>query len=386
VKIIDIVTTPPLGQQNRNWVLLKILTDEGIVGLGEWRAGASVAGLKKRLVGRDPRNINALHHDVLWRMGGTGAGVEIALWDILGKALGVPMHALLGGKLRDVVRMYCDCHAGAFWTAEDLKRRWAEVRASGELDPVYEPEAYIEQAVRIVAEGFTAIKFDLDVPNPWRLDAYDRSIGRRQHEHIVTAIERVREAIGPYVDLAVDLHGSFNLADALRICVDVEHLDLLWLEDPVRWEWGNVDALAKITMQTETPICTGEIFYGAKMFRELMEKGACDLLEPDIPRSGGAIETRRIAELAEMYHMSIAPHNMTSAITAIAAVHICATIPNFLALEYHSHNIPLWSTMLDLKQPIQDGYIAVPDGSGLGIELDEDEIATHLPGGMPLWT
>ena len=386
MKITDVKTTPPLGQENRNWVLLKVFTDEGIVGLGEWTAGGSVQRLRNILVGQDPMNINRLHHDHLWNMKGAGAGVEIALWDIKGKKLGVPMHDLLGGKLRNRIRMYCDCHSGAFWTAEDYARRWHEVRETDILDPAYEPEAYVEQARSVVAEGFDAIKFDVDVANPWKMDAYDRSISRREHEHIITVVEKVREAIGPYVDLAIDLHGSFNLADALRICKDVEHLDLLWLEDPVRWEWGNVDALAKICMQTETPICTGELFYGAKMFRELLEKEACDLLEPDIPHSGGPIEIRRIAELADMSYMSIAPHNMASTVTAIAAAHICSTIPNFLALEYHSHNIPLWSTMLDFKNPIQEGYVTVPDGPGLGIELDEEEIAKHVSEGVSIWT
>ncbi|HIE26534.1 TPA: mandelate racemase/muconate lactonizing enzyme family protein [Candidatus Poribacteria bacterium] len=385
MKITDIKMTPPLGKQNRNWVLLKIFTDEGIVGLGEG-LGTSVGQLKNILIGKNPMNINKLHYDHLWGMKGAGAGVEIALWDIKSKALGIPMHELLGGKIRDRIRMYCDCHSGTFWTAEDYSRRWREVRETGVLHAVYEPDAYVERAKQVAAEGFTAIKFDVDVANPWKMDVYDRSISRKEHEHIITIVEKVREVIGPYVDLAIDLHGSFNLADALRICKDVEHLDLLWLEDPIRWEWGNVDALAKICMQTETPICTGEIFYGAKMFRELLEKQACDLLEPDIPRSGGAIEIRRIAELAEMYYMSIAPHNMASAITAIAAAHICSTIPNFLALEYHSHNIPLWSKMLNLKDPIRDGYITVPDGPGLGIELDEEEIASHLPVDIPLWS
>ena len=386
MKITDVKVTPSLGRENRNWTLLKIITDEGIEGLGEWRPGGSAQQLKNMLVGKDPMNVNQLHHDHLWQMQGSGAGVEFALWDIKGKKLGVPMHELLGGKLRDRVRIYCDCHAGTFWTAEDYARRWDEVRASGKLDAVYEAEAYVRQAKEMVAEGFTAIKFDMDVPNPWKLDRYDRSISRREHEHIVTTMEKLRTAIGPYVDLAVDLHGSFNLADALRVCKDVEHLDLLWLEDPIRWERGNVDALAKICMQTETPICTGELFYGAAMFRELMEKQACDLLEPDIPHSGGAIETRRIAELADLYHMSIAPHYMASTVSGIAAVHICATIPNFLALEYHSHNTPLWGRMLDLKDPIQNGYMAVPEGPGLGIELDENEIAAYLPEGAPLWS
>lgn len=394
MKITEIQVTPPLGAQNRNWVLMRIGTDEGITGLGEWSPGASAGALdalRRKLIGADPMALNKLHQDVLWQMQGLGAGVEIALWDIQGKKLGAPMCQLLGGKLRERIRMYCDCHAGAFWTAEDYSQRWREVRervtvGQVTLDPVYEPRAYVHRALQVVAEGFTAIKFDLDVANPWKMDAYDRSISRKEHEHIIAIVRQVREAIGPHVDLAVDLHGSFNLADALRICKDVEPLDLLWLEDPVRWESGNVDALAKLCMQTETPICTGEILYGAKLHRELIVKQACDLLEPDIPRSGGAIEIRRIAEMAEMYYMSIAPHNMASTITAVAAAHICSTIPNFLALEYHSHNIPLWSRMLDWKDPIRDGYMAVPDGPGLGIELDEREIAAQIPAGLPLWS
>ena len=388
MKITDVKITPPLGRENRNWVLLRVFTDEGIVGLGEWAPGAMerFRGLKNALVGKDPMNINRLHYDLLWRMQGLGAGVEIALWDIKGRKLGVPMHELLGGKLRDKIRVYCDCHAGDFWTGEGYARRWREVRETDKLNPIYEPDAYVQMAKRVVSEGFTAIKFDVDVPNPWKMDVYDRSISRQEHHHIIAMVEKVREAIGPNVDLAIDLHGSFNVADALRICKDVEHLDLLWLEDPIRWEWGNVDALAKICMQTETPICTGEILYGAKLHRDLIVRQACDLLEPDIPRSGGPIEIRRIAEMAEMYYMSIAPHNMASTITAIAAVHICSTIPNFLALEYHSHNIPLWSDMLSLKNPIQQGYITVPDGPGLGVEVDEKAIAKYIPEGEPTWS
>ena len=275
MKITDIKVTPSLGAENRHWSLLKIFTDEGIVGLGEWTAGGPIEQLKQMLIGRDPTNINRLHYDHLWQMQGRGAGVEIALWDIRGKQLNAPMHELLGGKLRDRIRVYCDCHSGAHWTREDYERRWQETRASGQLDPVYETSAYVSMAKEVVAEGYTAIKFDLDVPNPYKLDTYDRSISRRQHHHIVSTIESLRQAIGPYIDLSIDLHGSFNLADALRICKDVEH---------------------------------------------------------------------------------------------------------------HSRNIPLWDTMLDIKNPIQQGYIAVPDGPGLGIDLDEEAIAAALPTGVPLWS
>lgn len=397
MKVTDVRITPPLGP--RRWVLLRIDTDEGISGLGEWApadaaSGASparFAALKEMLLGQDPTNINRLHHERqpergLWSMGGLGAGVEIALWDIAGKALGVPLWQLLGGKLRDRIRMYCDCHGGAFWTAESFARRWRETRERGELDPAYRVEAFVEMARRVVGEGFTCIKFDADFASPWKMDPYDRSIAPREGEQIVRAMEAVREAIGPHVDLALDLHGAYNTPDALRLCRQLEGLNLLWIEDPVRWEWGNVDAMVKICEQSRVPICTGELRYGAKQHRELIVKQACDLLEPDIPRSGGPIEIRRIAEMAEMYYMSIAPHNMTSTVTAIAAAHICATIPNFLALEYHSHDIPLWSEMLDLKDPIQEGYIAVPDGPGLGVALDEGAIAASLGEGEELWS
>ena len=169
MKITDVKITPSFGPETRHWCMLKIFTDEGIVGLGETFADVQVGRLKNLLVGRDPTQINQLHYDHLWQMKGQGAGIEIALWDIRGKQLGEPMHALLGGKLRDRVRMYCDCHSGAHWTREDYERRWTEVRQSGELDPVYEPEAYNAMAREVVGEGYTAIKFDLDVPNPWKL-------------------------------------------------------------------------------------------------------------------------------------------------------------------------------------------------------------------------
>ena len=171
----------------------------------------------------------------------------------------------MGGKLRDRVRMYCDCHSGAHWTREDYERRWTEVRQSGELDPVYEPEAYNAMAREIVGEGYMTIKLDLEVPNPWKLDKYDRSLSRG-HRHIIETIEGLRQTIGPDIDLSIDLHSSFNIADGLRIRKDVEHLDLLWLEDPIRWEWDNVDALAKICMQTETPICAARFSTGPKCF------------------------------------------------------------------------------------------------------------------------
>jgi L-alanine-DL-glutamate epimerase-like enolase superfamily enzyme len=394
MKITDVKVTPPLGPQNRNWVLMKIETDEGIHGLGEWSPNASRSqanAVRHLLIGSDPMNINALHHSRqphlgLWQMGGIGAGVEIALWDIVGKKLGVPLCQLLGGKLRDRIRMYCDCHGGAFWTGGEFASRWDRAYTGQGMDPAYAVDAFVQMALAMEGEGFTCIKFDADFATPAKRDRYDRSMSQPEQGYIVEVMAAVRRALDPATDLALDLHGSYNLIDALSLGKKLEPLGLLWLEDPVRWEWGNVDALAKVTMQTSIPICTGELLYGAKKHRELIVKQACDILEPDFPRSGGPIELRRIAELAEMYHMSVAPHNMDSPITAIAAAHVCATIPNFLALEYHSRNIPLWSSMLDLKDPIQDGYVTAPEGPGLGIALDELKIAPHLPQGSAMWS
>ena len=394
MEITGVKVTPQLGPQNRNWVLMKIETDEGIYGLGEWSPNASKSQLnavRRLLMGSDPMNINALYHSSqphvgLWGMGGIGAGVETGLWDIVGKNLGVPLCQLLGGKLRDRVRMYVDCHAGVFWTGAQVAARWDKAYASQVMDPAYSIDAFVQMALAMEREGFTCIKFDADFATPHKRDRYDRSMSRPEQAYIVEAMTAARRALDPTTDLALDLHGSYNLIDALNIAKKLEPLDLLWLEDPVRWEWGNVDALSKVTMQTSIPICTGELLYGAKNHRELIIRQACNILEPDFPRSGGPIELRRIAEMAEMYHMSVAPHNMDSPITAIAAAHVCATIPNFLALEYHSRNIPLWSTMLDLKNPIQEGHIRVPEGPGLGIALDEEEIARHLPEGEAMWS
>ena len=146
MRITDVKVTPSFGKETRHWCLLNVFTDEGIVGLGETFPDVPVERLKNLLVGKDPTQINPLHYDHLWQMKGQGAGIEIALWDIRGKQLGEPMHALLGGKLRDRVRMYCDCHSGAHWTPHDHQRRWDEVRESGALDPVDEPEAYFARA------------------------------------------------------------------------------------------------------------------------------------------------------------------------------------------------------------------------------------------------
>ena len=234
----------------------------------------------------------------------------------------------------------------------------------------------------MAAEGFTAIKFDVDVANPWKMDVYDRSISRREHEHIIDAASRPRAR--PSAPMSTWPSTCTARSTWPTPCASARTWSTWTCSGwriPIRWEWGNVDAMRKICMQTETPICTGEIFYGAKPHRDLIESGACDMLEPDIPRSGGAIEIRRIAELAEMHYMSIAPHNMTSTITAIAAAHICARSPTSWRSSTTRTTSRSGARCSTSGTRSRHGYITVPDGPGLGIELDEDEIRAAHSGG-----
>jgi L-alanine-DL-glutamate epimerase-like enolase superfamily enzyme len=232
VKVTDVRITPPLGPQNRNWVLLRIETNEGIHGLGEWSPHASQTQLdvvRRLLIGNDPMNINTLHHPSqphsgLCRLGGVGAGVEIALWDIVGKKLDVPLHQLLGGKLRDRVRMYCDCHGGVFWDGDEFEQRWVQAYATRELDPVYSIEAFVQMALGMEHEGFTCVKFDADFATPHKRDRYNPSMSRPEEACIVEAMTAVREALDPATDLALDLHGSYNLVDALSLAKKLEPL------------------------------------------------------------------------------------------------------------------------------------------------------------------
>ncbi|MCW5849278.1 MAG: mandelate racemase/muconate lactonizing enzyme family protein [Anaerolineae bacterium] len=350
------------------WVLVKVTTDEGIVGIGEAYHGAGVhqivvdPRLQRPLLGQDPRHVDKLFRDMLRSMSASGfyqgavmsaiSGIETALWDIVGQALGVPVWQLLGGKFRDRIRLYNDCHAGEVET----------------------PAAYVEKAKGVEARGFSALKFDID-PLPSRRDRYNRCISNDDIAYYVDVVTAVRQSLDRNTDLAIDAHWAYAPVDILKIAYAFEALNLLWLEDPIPPE--NVAALATVKAATRTPICTGENFYTRFGFRELIQSQAADIISPDLAKAGGLLEGRRIADLADMYYIPLAPHNIGSPIETVATCHVCAAVPNFLVLEFHHLDHPVWDGLINEGPLIQDGHITVPDRPGLGVTVNEDFIRHH---------
>jgi L-alanine-DL-glutamate epimerase-like enolase superfamily enzyme len=351
------------------WVLIKVKTDEGITGIGEAYHGAGVhqiavdERLTKPLIGQDPRNVDKLFRDMMGSMSASGfyqgaamsaiSGIESALWDITGQAAGVPIWQLLGGKFRDKIRIYNDCHAGETET----------------------PEAYAGKAREVEARGFTAIKFDID-PLPSRRDRYNRCISNDDIAHYVDVVTAVRESLDANTDLAIDAHWFYAPVDILKIAHAFEDLDLLWLEDPIPPE--NIAAMEGVTKSTRTPICTGENFYTRFGFRDLIETQAADIISPDMAKAGGLLEGRRIADLADMYYIPIAPHNIGSPVQTVANCHVMAAVPNFLVLEFHHLDNAFWEGIINEGPLIQEGHIDVPNLPGLGVTLNEDLLKNNF--------
>ncbi|NKB68034.1 MAG: mandelate racemase/muconate lactonizing enzyme family protein [Candidatus Latescibacteria bacterium] len=350
------------------WVLIKVETDQGITGIGEAYHGAGVhqiavdERLLRPIMGQDPCQVDKLFRDMMRSMSASGyyqgavmsaiSGIEMALWDIAGQAFGVPIWQLLGGRFRDRIRIYNDCHAGASET----------------------PQAYVDKALEVEGRGFTAIKFDID-PLPSRRDPYNRSISNDDIAYYVEVVGAVRQALHSNTDLAIDAHWAYTPVDILKVAHAFEDMGLLWLEDPIPAE--NVEAMARVKASTRTPICTGENFYTRFGFRELIQAQAADIVSPDLAKAGGLLEGRRIADLADMYYMPLAPHNICGPVGTFAACHVCAAVPNFLVLEFHHLDEPFWENLVVEGPLILDGHIDMGQRPGLGLTLDEDVVRRH---------
>ncbi len=409
MKITD--TQTAVVEANYDWTFVRISTDEGLTGLGESFLApgltAIIADLAPLLIGEDPRNVDKLWAKLRWATSAAGSmggivynaisGIEAALWDVVGKYDGVPIHQLLGGTYRDRVRIYADCHAGEALEALNcvmLARRpgWlpaeaveaisvtAEInhpvhgRAYGEprADEVFTPEMYAERAREVAAMGFTALKFDLDVPNPYTHDTHAGTLSHAEIRFMISLVAAVREAVGETVDIAFDCHWRYNVSDAERLAHALEPYGLLWLEDAVPPE--NIEAMRRVTRSSATPISSGENYYLRFGFREALERHALDIIAPDFQKAGGLLEGRKIADLADTYYVAVAPHCIASPVGTLASAHVAAAIPNFLALEWHGLSVPFWNDMVvGIDHPIiQDGFITVPDAPGLGVELNEE--------------
>ncbi|WP_096390231.1 mandelate racemase/muconate lactonizing enzyme family protein [Halopenitus persicus] len=367
---------------NFPWTIVTIETDAGIRGIGEAYPAPGVHEiitdyLRPVLVGETPLDVERLYHLMRESLSGRGSqqgigttaisGVELALWDAAGKALEQPVYQLLGGKMREQVRIYADCHAGD-----------SMVEAAGEGQPtdVYRPEAYAEAAREAVEEGYDLIKFDLDVPSGGEIQRKSRHLTEPEIDHKRELVAAVAEAVGDEAEYAFDLHWNFAPESARRLCAAVAEYDPIWIEDPVPPE--NAEAMASLAERVDVPILTGENRYGRHGFRDLLESGAVDFVAPDVPKTGGIAESKKIAELADTRYCALTPHNIGSPVATMAGVHVGATVPNFLALEFHAREVSWWDDLIEREEPlIRNGRITVPDEPGLGIELDWDVVEAH---------
>lgn len=372
MKITDVRTA--IIRANFPWNLIRIYTDTGLVGLGEayWGPGVVdvVEKLKSRLVGKDPMEVDKLWTYMMQLMSGPGSiagatvaaisGIEIALLDLVGKHLKTPVYQLLGGKFRDRIRLYADSHAQSLHDRNNWQKRALQVRE----------------------RGFDAIKFDLDpLVRDIELDHFNRTLTNKAIKYMTEFVAAISETLGPDVELALDCHWSYNVTDAIRLARALEPFPLLWLEDPTPPE--NADALALVRAATSTPICTGENLYTRHGFRPFIEKAACHIIQPDIPRCGGLLESKRIADLADIHYIPFAAHNVCSPVGTIASAHVCAAIRTFTVLEFHSQDITWWDAIVGREDDplIKGGYLTLDDKPGLGLELNNDICRQHvMPG------
>ena len=352
---------------SRNWLLVKLLTDDPkVYGLGDaspMRYDSEVISMIKQwmpryLEGRDPLDSEViwttLYHDVNARGGRIAStalsGVDIALWDLKGKILGQPVYKLLGGAYRSKLRVY----ANGWYTNPGT------------------PEQNAEEAKRVVSMGYTAMKFD-----PFGQTNY-YTISPSEAQLAEDRVSAVRETVGPNVDILVEVHAKFCPATAIQLGQRLESYRPFWFEEPVSDE--NIDELAEVRNRVNIPIATGERLYTKFPFMQIVERRAADVLQPDIANAGGITELKKIAAMAEAKHIHIAPHNVCSPVGAIAEAHLCASAINFLILEYHAEFYTDHYFTVTKGFPRQkEGFIELPDTPGLGLTLDEEEIAKHPP-------
>lgn len=358
MKVTDVETFPV----EPRWLFVKVTTDAGIVGWGECLGdkahvvAEAVRSYAHHIEGEDPRKI--VHHwqsmfrGAFWRGGPTLcaaiSGLEMCLWDILGKSLGVPVWQLLGGAVRDRIRVY------------------THLKVPG-------PTEAAANARALVARGFTAMKccpFD----QVHLVDHYSVV------EDAVAIVAAIREAVGNTIDLMFDFHGRVSPTMAIWMEEAMRPYHPMFIEEPVLPE--NVDALMQVARQSKTPIATGERLFTKWGFRDILDKQAATILQPDPCICGGIFETRMIASMAELWYASVAPHNPYGPLNLAACLQIDACTPNFLIQEYLD---PVGLGAGHLKTPftVQDGYIALPDAPGLGVEPDEDWIRAHPLSRLP---
>jgi L-alanine-DL-glutamate epimerase-like enolase superfamily enzyme len=396
------VTTAVL-EANFDWTIVRVETDEGVTGYGEAFLGpglpAAIAEFRSILVGQDPTQIDrivrrmrlSIVHASPGMMSHVYCGIETALLDVIGKRFKMPIWQILGGKYRDSVRIYADCHGGEAlesitcllvprtpaWMADGTEQERQSVVSlkhhgwDASKQDHLTPEAYARRAAATVERGFHLLKFDVDVPTPYETDEYNRDLSRGEIDHAESLVAAVRKAVGKDVGLAIDCHWNYGVESAVKLARALEKYDLLWLEDPVPPE--NIGAIGHVQRNTATTIATGENHYFRLDFQRLIVDAGLRLLAPDVQKIG-IWEGRKIADIADMHHVNLTLHNISSPVGTMGGVHLCAAIPNALALEWHAASVPFFDELIANGEApmIQNGRVRVPDGPGLGIDFNED--------------
>jgi galactonate dehydratase len=367
MKITD-VRTLVVNAEMRNWVFVKVETDQdGLFGWGEasleWKTRAvagAVEDFRPMLIGEDPTRIEhlfqKLYRQSFWRLGVIGmsaiSGIEQACWDIFGKSLGQPVYKLLGGAVRERVRMYT--HLGG-----------------GDMRAVYETfdaGPLIELAQQVVARGYTAVKV-VFVPYSEPL------MGAGTVKRFASLMERLRLALGDSIDIMVDFHGRTYPAMAIEYINAIAEYKPYFCEEPVPPE--NPEALKQVRESVRVPIATGERLTTRHQFRDVFEKGACHVIQPDLCHCGGLLEGKKIAAMAEVYYMGVAPHNPLGPVANAVALHFALSTPNFLIQEDMLSDVPWRWDVVEHSLTTRDGYWQMTEEPGLGIRVNEAEAAKH---------
>ena len=344
-----------------NWVFCKVETDRAIHGWGEatleyreQTVAQAIRELERTLVGKDPHKIEAFRHDAYrdayWRGGpvlmSALAEVEMALWDIKGKDLNVPVYQLLGGKVRDAIPCY----------------------ANGWFSPAKTPEEFAAKAKQTRQSGFKGIKWD-PFGKAWL------HLSKPGLSRAIDCVRSVAEAVGKDMELLIEGHGRFDVPTAIRIARALEEFDILWFEEPIPPD--DKEGLAEVKRRSRVPIAAGERLYSRYDFNEFFRLGCADFIQPDVSHAGGIMEMRQIAAMAEAHHIPFCPHNPSGPVANAATLQLAACTPNFMFLETMLKDVPWRQEISDEKLVVRSGEMLIPDRPGLGIELDEGEIAKH---------
>jgi len=362
---ISNLTVNVMGSAWRNLTFLQLSTDEGLTGVSEVRLCNRTKALlgyledckHRYILGSDPFRIEQtvlrMFRDDYGRIGEICASaislVEIACWDIVGKAANLPVYALLGGAVRDRIKAYAN--------------GWYQVPRT--------PDDFARAARAAVARGYHALKFD-----PFGAGWYEME--RKERLLCVSLVEAVRDAVGPDVELLIEMHGRFSPATAIKIASELERFEPSWVEEPVPPD--NLAALEKAARGIRIPVATGERLHHKFEYRELFERQACDIIQPDITECCGLLEVKKLAAMADMYYMTVAPHNVGGPVSTVTALHLAACTTNFKIQEHFNDFTEPHTRECAVGCPqVVDGYFTLPRGPGLGISLNLDVIKANPP-------